>query len=63
MTKTHFEAIAAMLANRNGYNSSTIDYDAGYNRALENIAHDLADYFEDENPRFDRKRFLTAAGL
>jgi hypothetical protein len=27
------------------------------------MASDLADYFERENPRFDRERFLEACGL
>jgi hypothetical protein len=63
MTKKHFIAIARMLANRYGFNYSTIDFDNGYNAAVENIAKDLADYFEDENPRFDRDTFLAACGL
>lgn len=27
------------------------------------IAEDLADYFEDDNPNFDRDRFLTTCGV
>jgi hypothetical protein len=63
MTKKHFEAIARILSNLYGYDMSSIDFDAGFNRAIERAAEDLADYFMDENPRFDRQRFLTACGL
>jgi hypothetical protein len=31
--------------------------------ALENFAHELADYFEANHPQFDKARFLTACGL
>jgi hypothetical protein len=48
MTKKHFTAIAKIL------NTTT-------QRA--NIARSLADYFETENPNFDRERFLTACGI
>jgi hypothetical protein len=46
MTKTHFEAIAAIL-------------DA--NGSPEHTVEDFADYFASINPRFDRKRFLAAS--
>ena len=63
MTKTHFEAIARIFADRAGCDYSTIDFDAGHNAAHKSLAEDLADYFEDENPRFNRQMFLTACGL
>lgn len=63
MTRKHFEAIARILEWRNGSPDSTIDFDSGYNTAIRNIADDMADYFENENPRFDRERFLTACGF
>jgi hypothetical protein len=62
MTKKHFIAIARILANRAGYNLSTIQFDNGYNQAVEDIANDLADYLETQNFLFDRDQFLTAAG-
>lgn len=61
MTKKHFEAIAKILALRAGFNESTIEFDAGYNLAVARLANDMADYFETENPLFDRERFLRAA--
>jgi hypothetical protein len=63
MTKRHFEAIARIFALRAGFDMSTIDYDNGYNTAVARLANDMADYFETENPRFDRDRFMEACGL
>jgi mevalonate pyrophosphate decarboxylase len=63
MTRKHFKAIARILAMRNGHDYSTIDFDAGFNRAVWSIAQDLADYFEEENSNFDRSQFLTACGF
>jgi hypothetical protein len=31
--------------------------------AREQIAHDMADIFAEDNPRFDRARFLEACGV
>jgi len=63
MTKKHFETVAAVIAGKVGYDHSTIDFDAGYNTALKDLAVSLADTFEDENPRFDRAIFLLACGI
>lgn len=63
MTKKHFQAIASLFTWRAGHNYSPIDFDAGYNQAVSDIANDLADYFAIENERFDRTKFLTACGL
>lgn len=30
---------------------------------LAEVAHQLADYFAQDNPRFDSERFLTACGI
>lgn len=51
MTKRHYEAIAAILAN------ST----PGPER--DDIAKRLAEYFAANNPNFDRKLFLRACGV
>lgn len=61
MTKKHFEAIAAMLGDLRDWPDSTIDFDRGFRRALDMVAGRLADQFEDENPRFDRAKFLDVA--
>lgn len=52
MTKKHYEAIARILA-----------IDTGYTREVAIIAERLADYFAQDNPRFQRYRFLQACGL
>ena len=48
MTRKHFEAIAAILA-------SNMD------KSGQCIADDLAAYFAELNPRFDKQRFLAAS--
>lgn len=63
MTKKHFEAIAALFANAN---LSVVDEHGNPQAAdivMADLCHDTADYFETENPRFDRDRFLAACGL
>ena len=63
MTRKHFEAIARIISLRAGFDLSTVEYDAGYNMAVSRVASDIADYFETENPRFNRARFLKACGV
>ena len=54
MTKKHYEAIAKEL----------LFYNAGRDKqVIERIANSFADYFEQDNPRFDRSRFLEACGI
>jgi hypothetical protein len=59
MTKRHFEAIAKILK------SAREDAIAIGETPLQtsDVALGMADYFANENPRFDRARFLTACGL
>ena len=49
MSKKHFIAIAAIIAN--SYSNK------------EEISRELAVYFKDINPNFDRERFLEACGV
>lgn len=53
MTKKHYEAIACEISFLFGRNRT----------CAEIIAHRLADYFQQDNPRFDRERFLKACGI
>lgn len=55
MTKKHFEALAAIVNDNR--------FDGSRKEACESIARDMADLFAEENPRFDRERFLTACGF
>ena len=68
MTKKHYEAIAAIIAST--YNNANLYTTPGYKdtakerrETLETTASRLADYFAQDNPRFDRTRFLAACGI
>lgn len=50
MTRKHYEAIAAILFNH-------------YCRHNKTLIEQLADYFEQDNPKFQRTRFLAACGI
>lgn len=56
MTKKDYIRIAVIV------NSYYVSY-SDESETVENIALDLADMFEKENPRFDRDRFLIACGV
>ena len=58
MTKKHYEAIAGILR----YHLETYDVVTSYPEMVK-IAESLAGYFESDNPRFDRVRFLKACGI
>ena len=62
MTRKHFIKIAAVLAQYNIVDPA-MGFDEGYSSAANGITEALADFFESENPRFDRAKFLTACGL
>lgn len=52
MTRKHFELVASILADA--------DLDPA---ALATVAQDFAEAFKNENPRFDRTKFLVACGV
>ena len=54
LSRKHYTAIANILANNQP------DIHKAYVRC---IARQLAGYFEQDNPRFDRKKFLEACGV
>lgn len=58
MTRKHYEAVAAIVAARL---AATDSRTAG--GVLCDLAADLADAFQAENPRFDRLRFFAACGI
>jgi hypothetical protein len=62
MNRKHFEAIARIL---NSYRiaNPAAGFDEGYDAAAKSIALDLAEFLSTQNPNFDRKRFLDAAGI
>ena len=61
LTRKVFEQIAASVKKSVDKADETLDTNL-YGFATE-MAHELADYFQKENPRFDRERFLDACGL
>lgn len=66
MSKRDFIAIAELL--RIQYEGARERFMAGYtcdpeHLQVETTAKNLADYFANVNPRFDRLRFLKACGM
>ena len=57
MTKKNYETFAAIIADAMGLATSD---EKGL---LRSVAYDMAEVFESDNPRFDRERFLKAAGV
>lgn len=60
MTRKHFEAIATVLRQENAHLAQGNVPDYAGQRTLSSLAYSLADAFEDDNPRFDRQRFIAA---
>ena len=61
MTRKDYIAIAAALSNvRNSY---APNWDPNLFRACDDHAKQLAHVLAQDNPRFDRARFLKAAGV
>jgi len=58
MSRKHYEAIAKVFAG--DYATAAND---GERRKVVGIALSLSDVFQQDNPRFDRVRFLQACGL
>lgn len=56
MTRKDYVLIAEVLRNFPTYEGQPVD-------DRDAMAYDFADRLEAENPRFDRRRFLVAAGV
>lgn len=67
MTKTDFEALAKTfadhLATMEPVDEPGFYFDGSAYDALKDLANAQADYFTSKNPRFNRAKFLTAAGF
>lgn len=62
-TKQHYKAIAEIIdSNTQHKGPPQNDIDEGVRRGGKYIALALADYFPDDNPLFDRQKFLEACG-
>jgi hypothetical protein len=55
MTRKDYQLIAAVLKNFESEGGHVVERNA--------MAYDFADKLEQDNPRFDRLRFLVAAGV
>jgi len=63
MTKKHFKAIAAAVAQaRDEAEPAPGEYGDPV-AAIDTLAHALADVCRQTNPNFDRARFLSACGV
>lgn len=62
MSKKDYETIARALAAHTHTQNET-QFDAGWTSAAREIAIDLAHICANDNPRFDRARFLKACGI
>ena len=60
-TRQHYKAVAEIIRKRQNLNTGT----KRTPRFLyaDDLAGDLADYFDEDNPQFDRQKFLEACGL
>lgn len=63
MTRKHFKALAAALNDMLLINCPNADYLAGATAAKLSIVNRIADIAASTNQRFDRAKFLAAAGL
>ena len=57
MTRKHFEAIAKIL---NAYTSDNMPSTLHKHRKFDGLVEDLAEFFQETNPNFDRNRFFGA---
>lgn len=64
MTKKDFEAIARILSAHTGRNDLAEPlFDSGWISAAREVSLELAHYMGQDNPNFDRARFLKACGI
>jgi hypothetical protein len=64
MTRKHFEAVAEIIKHNSvDISHDPTDHERGRDMQSFLISSDLADYFANENPNFDRARFMKACQL
>ena len=59
-TRQHYKAIAGIVCKMTADDFSNEEYGRGWNNATKDFAARLANYFEQDNPGFDRDKFLAA---
>ena len=60
MNKKDYTAIAEII---DGNKQTSDDESWDFAHLNKDLVFELADYFQKENPRFDRERFLKACGV
>jgi hypothetical protein len=62
LSRQHYQNIAAAIkGSRDTCGDTGMAGDAL--SVVDDLAHAIANYFQSDNPRFDRDRFFTACGL
>ena len=59
LTKKDYKAIAEIIKIYRPDESGN-DYDNGRNHGVTDVAYSLANYFQQDNPRFNRQKFIEA---
>lgn len=65
-TRQHYKAIAEIVKRNTDLGECRVTLpkvSRTYRNTRRFISSDLADYFAEDNPRFDREKFLEACGL
>lgn len=62
-TRQHYKAIAEILKTQLEFPLKKDRCPVTHGAAICGIGIDLAEYFYDDNPRFDRDKFMEACGL
>lgn len=62
-TRQHYKAIAEIIRFEYTAFDGTGEDDYEGKLTIRNITNNLADYFADDNPLFNRQKFLKACGL
>lgn len=62
-TKQHYRAITEIIASERQFASAADGHCTACLCRIDAIARRNADYFEQDNPRFDRQKFLKACGI
>lgn len=62
-TKNYIVIAATIKAEFATANTFATPYRDGARDGVSNLAYSLADYFKQDNPNFDRAKFIVACGL
>lgn len=62
MSRKHYEAIAKVIRTRRVWSQNAFYPQPIETATIDAIAHDLAETFKGDNPRFQNARFLKACG-